>query len=296
MANVDLLSGHQSTTIPVSWTVSLRMQSQYIANPLVITWAGLNTFDDHNESQANQVRFDAVRVRNDNYDIRYSFRSIYKYMPWFNRIFLVVSNRTYHDILDKKTFVQNFDRRLVVVNLLDLYCAADQCAALTNNTNSESIETVLHRIPDLNEYYVYFNDDFMIGRPLHWSFFFARVSSDHLIPRMSYILYKTYRECSINWYEKWKGENMFKNTYHCTEGVFDGLSDIEKRARIPYSNLNGKMRHWWDHMPRPYVKQYWVDFEDEYPEWFKLVRSHRYFLATKIRFFNLYLIARLLSS
>lgn len=31
--------------------------------------------------------------------------------------------------------------------------------------NSRSIETLLHRIPNLSENYVFFNDDFFLGRP-----------------------------------------------------------------------------------------------------------------------------------
>mmetsp|Transcript_95208 Transcript_95208/g.165400 ORF Transcript_95208/g.165400 Transcript_95208/m.165400 type:complete len:357 (-) Transcript_95208:38-1108(-) len=39
--------------------------------------------------------------------------------------------------------------------------------------NSDSLESHLHRIPDLAEHFIYFNDDMYIGRPLEKSFFFT---------------------------------------------------------------------------------------------------------------------------
>lgn len=177
---------------------------------IVITWAGLNHFDSSKESIANRKKNRNVRIRNDNYEIKYCLRSIYQHIPWFHRIFLVVNNQTFDDIMStNKTSIDSSTldhHRLSVVNLVDLYCSIySQCDALTGNTNSESIETVLHRIPGLADYYLYFNDDVMIGQPLHWTFFFAQRSqgdkaNDKLIPRMPYILYQTYRLNANNWY------------------------------------------------------------------------------------------------
>ena len=39
--------------------------------------------------------------------------------------------------------------------------------------NSHAIETGLHRVPDLNEHYVYLNDDVFFDAPARWSLFFT---------------------------------------------------------------------------------------------------------------------------
>ena len=180
---------------------------------IVITWAGLNHFDSSIESIANRKKNRNARIRNDNYEIKYCLRSIYQHIPWFHRIFLVVNDQTFDDIMSaNKTIIDSSTlkhHRLSVINLVDLYCSIySQCDALDGNTNSDSIETVLHRIPGLADYYLYFNDDFMIGRPLHWTFFFAQRSQGDrpqfddkaLVPRMPYILYQTYSHNANNWY------------------------------------------------------------------------------------------------
>eukprot|EP01084_Bolivina_argentea_P236834 398173_1 len=260
---------------------------------IVMTWAGLNMYDDRNQTVANKKENMNPRLRNDNYDIRYCLRSIYQNIPWFHHIYLVVNNQTFNEIMfTNKTFINAKNpiflkkNKITIINLVQLFCSKyiNQCSALNKNTNSDSIETVLHRIPNLSNYYIYFNDDFMIGKQLHWTFFFGRNRNDLLIPRMPYILYKTYSLNAESWYldiwhllyygyEKYKQEsNIFSSTYECVENVINEEFKIDD---IPYSNIDSRMRHHFDHMPRPYIKQHWIYFEQEYPKWFRFVRSHK---------------------
>tara|TARA_B100001094_G_C18129955_1_gene771670 strand:+ start:291 stop:572 length:282 start_codon:yes stop_codon:yes gene_type:complete len=41
-------------------------------------------------------------------------------------------------------------------------------------TNSNSIETTIHNLPNLSEHFIYFNDDVLIGRPLFYTDFFTK--------------------------------------------------------------------------------------------------------------------------
>jgi glycosyltransferase involved in cell wall biosynthesis len=87
-------------------------------------------------------------------ELRYSLRSVHLFAPWVRRIHLVTAGQV-PDWLDVDH---------PAVNLVDHgeILPADALPTF----NSHAIETSLHRIPDLAEHFVYFNDDFFLGRPV----------------------------------------------------------------------------------------------------------------------------------
>lgn len=87
-------------------------------------------------------------------ELRYSLRSVHLFAPWVRRIHLVTAGQV-PDWLD-------VDHPMV--NLVDhsVILTADALPTF----NSHAIETALHLIPDLAEHFVYFNDDFFLGRPI----------------------------------------------------------------------------------------------------------------------------------
>ena len=87
-------------------------------------------------------------------ELRYSFRSIHLFAPWVRRIHLVTAGQV-PDWLDTDH---------PMVNLVDHAQILPADALPT--FNSHAIETSLHRIDGLAEHFVYFNDDFLLGRPL----------------------------------------------------------------------------------------------------------------------------------
>ena len=203
---------------------------------IVVTWAGPNHYDAHNKTEANR-NLDP-RSRDDNEELRYCLRAIHQHLPWFHRLFIVVNDGPFHEILANQTFINAAAPRLRVVNIRDL--------GLANNTNSNAIEPVLHRIPTLSEHYLYFNDDFFIGRPLHWSFFFGRNRQGELVPRMPYILYQAYTSNARHTGE----QGVFSDTYQCMARL-NGSIGVEE---VPYANHEGRAGRYFDHMPRVYLK------------------------------------------
>jgi len=87
-------------------------------------------------------------------ELRYSFRSLHLFAPWVRRIHLVTAGQV-PDWLDTDH---------PMVNLVDH--AQILPAEGLPTFNSHAIETSLHRIDGLAEHFVYFNDDFLLGRPL----------------------------------------------------------------------------------------------------------------------------------
>ncbi|GAB3254334.1 stealth conserved region 3 domain-containing protein [Nocardioides dilutus] len=87
-------------------------------------------------------------------ELRYSLRSVHLFAPWVRRIHLVTAGQV-PDWLDVDH---------PAVNLVD-HSAILPADALPT-FNSHAIETSLHLVPDLAEHFVYFNDDFFLGRPI----------------------------------------------------------------------------------------------------------------------------------
>ena len=118
---------------------------------LYIQWAGENNTGD-------------VRTSNNN-ELKYSIRSVYKNLPWVNHIYILMNppkkkpswfNNSYSDFV---TLVDQTETFPDIAN--------------TPSTNSNAIEYTIHNIKNLNEHYIYFNDDFFIGKPLDYTYFFT---------------------------------------------------------------------------------------------------------------------------
>lgn len=88
----------------------------------------------------------------DNDELKYSLRSVAKFAPWFERIF-IVTNGQVPSWLD----TQHPNVRLVTHE--DIF----QNPAHLPTFNSNAIEHHLHVIPDLSERFIYFNDDLFLG-------------------------------------------------------------------------------------------------------------------------------------
>jgi hypothetical protein len=93
-------------------------------------------------------------------ELRYSLRSVERYLPWVNRIF-IVTNGQRPSWLDEHPKVEVVTHR----DILD--------AAFLPTFNSHVIESALHRIRGLSEHYIYLNDDVIFLRPCRPNDFFT---------------------------------------------------------------------------------------------------------------------------
>lgn len=92
-------------------------------------------------------------------ELRYSLRSIALYAEWFDSVCVVTDSQTPAWADSSLNIV---DHRHILPG-----------AALPT-FNSHVIETGLHRVPDLNEHYIYLNDDVFFDAPAPWSMFFTK--------------------------------------------------------------------------------------------------------------------------
>lgn len=100
------------------------------------------------------------RYRSDNDELRYWFRAVEKYAPWVNKIFFVTCGQ-------KPDWLNEAHPKLRLVNHED-YIPSKYLPTF----NSLSIELNFHRIKDLSEHFVLFNDDMFLLQPLNEDFFF----------------------------------------------------------------------------------------------------------------------------
>lgn len=90
-------------------------------------------------------------------EIEYTVKSILKFAPYINNIFIVTDNQT-PKFLEQTTDNESFSK-VTVVDHTVLFKGLE-----TNlpTFNSRTIESCIHRIPKLSEHFIYLNDDFFI--------------------------------------------------------------------------------------------------------------------------------------
>lgn len=118
---------------------------------VVYTWAG--------ENQGNTMRL-AYHG-----EIKYSLRGVLEFMPWVNRVFIVMNEKK-----KPSWFGDDYQKYVTLVGHDEIF--KDGINAKLPTTNSNAIETALVNIPGLSEHFIYFNDDFFVSRMLHYSRFF----------------------------------------------------------------------------------------------------------------------------
>lgn len=107
----------------------------------------------------NQIDADADRYRDWGL-LRYLFRGIDKFAPWFRYVFLVTDEQVPH-------WLNRSNKKIKMVDHKDFIPEK-----YLPTFNSHTIELNLHRIKELSEYFVYFNDDMFLIRKTDQRLFF----------------------------------------------------------------------------------------------------------------------------
>ena len=94
--------------------------------------------------------------------LKYWFRGVERFAPWVNRIFFITCGQ-------KPDWLDESNPKLRLVKH-DEYIPSDYLPTFQANT----IEMNLHRIADLSEQFVFFNDDMFLLRPVKPEFFFRK--------------------------------------------------------------------------------------------------------------------------
>ena len=85
-------------------------------------------------------------------ELRYSLRSLYSFAPWINHIYIVTCGQRPKWLKDNP--------KISFVHHKDIFLNPSHLPTF----NSMAIECHLHRIPGLQERFLYFNDDVFLGK------------------------------------------------------------------------------------------------------------------------------------
>ena len=115
------------------------------------------------EDVASDTRFHSVG------EIKYCVASILRFAPWIRKIYIVTDNQNpgIEEYIDRY-----FPNRTTPIEIVDhkvIFTGYEQYLPVFN---SLSVESMLWRIPGLSEKFLYFNDDFMLVRPVTPETFF----------------------------------------------------------------------------------------------------------------------------
>lgn len=130
----------------------------------------------HREYSANPSELEcsdiggAVRY-SDNREIEYCVCSILTFAPFIRNIFIIT------DAQDPKldTMLKaRFPDRMTSVKVIDHKVIFRDYEDFLPTFNTNSLETMMWRIPELSDQFVYFNDDVFLAAPVHEDDFFTR--------------------------------------------------------------------------------------------------------------------------
>lgn len=102
-------------------------------------------------SSSPRTASDIVRFQ-DRDELKYSLRALEMFAPWVNHIYLVTSGQV-------PSWLDVDNPRITLVRHADIFEQQEDLPTF----NSHAIEANLHRIPGLNEHFLYFNDDVFLA-------------------------------------------------------------------------------------------------------------------------------------
>ena len=199
-----------------------------------------NKEDIENIENSGLIRF------KDNKEIMYSLRSVEKYFPNYNNIYIIVKDGQFPKYLKKD------HPKIKIVNHSDIIPKE-----YLPTFNSCAIECFIHHIPNLTEYYLYLNDDFMFLKNLKKSYFIKN-------KELPYILYS-----NIDYDKKYisKINNIDLNSYDFYESwvynskILDKLHKIEKNGRRNYSHIPRMFKKSFNNKIEDILKKYYSENE-----------------------------------
>lgn len=121
----------------------------------------IKQFNKYSSSKIDENTNGKTRFRGQGDFFKYVFRSIDKFMPWVNNIFLLVQSDS--------QVPQWINRTKVKIITHDKFIPEQYLPTY----NSCTIEMFLWNIPELSDYFIYINDDFYALNKLNPSDFFA---------------------------------------------------------------------------------------------------------------------------
>jgi UDP-glucose 4-epimerase len=184
-------------------------------------------------------------------ELKYALRSVYLFAPWVRRIFIVTDS-------PRPAWLAEHPR-VTIVRSEEFF--ADPGVLPTHN--SHAVESQLHRIEGLSEYFLYSNDDMFFGRPVRPDMFFSPGGVTKFIEATT----------RIGLGEPDPSRSGFENAARVNRGLLR-----ERFGRVTTRHL--------EHAATPLRKSVMAQLEAEFPEEFARTAASAFRSATDISVTN----------
>lgn len=176
-----------------------------------------------------------------NDELRFSLRSLSDYAPWIRHVWLVTNGQI-------PCWLNRSHPGISLVSHETIFPDARNLPTF----NSHAIELYLHRIPGLSRFYIYFNDDVFLGRPVDQNLFMAPDGTRQI------------------WLDSWHlptnpyGGPVHDRAYAYTQSLLDAcLAPRFWRRAIA-------------HTPQLYDRELIAEIQEKWPGEFTTTSSHRF--------------------
>jgi len=181
----------------------------------------------------------------DNDDLKFSLRTLTKFMPWHNGTIYLVSP-------SPPSWADLSNPRFRWVNQDELIPKEDQ-----PTFNSNAVEQYLHLLPGLTDRFIQMNDDYMLYNPVHPSDFFTAQGGIRLFLETSVIQPHKFDTKTP---PIWLG-----STFHSV--------DILREA---YGPINTNQPRYLQHAPFVYYKQAFQNMHQRFYRSFRVASAHKF--------------------
>lgn len=160
----------------------------------------------------------------DNEELRYSLRSVWKFAPWVRNIYIVTNGQIPAWLNVQHPRIHLIPHETIFANMTHL-----------PTFSSPAIEANLHRIPGLSEHFLYLNDDVMFGRPITPSDFYTQGNGQRV-----YFAWAA-PDCAEGCGATWIGDGYCDVACNCSECGWDNGDCANSTAS------NGATNFGWPH-------------------------------------------------
>lgn len=168
-------------------------------------WSALVTSAIQNVTDLAASDANGANRYRDSDELRFSVRSVFRHAPWVRRLHLVTNGQV-------PAWLDISHPRVRVVTHAEIFRNVSQLPVFS----SPAIEVNLHRIPDLAPYFIYFNDDVLLGDDV-WPDDFAT----HAKGVKVYLSWDV-PKCAPGCIEQWIGDGYCDSTCNTDRCMWDG--------------------------------------------------------------------------
>jgi hypothetical protein len=141
----------------------------------------------------------------DHEELKYSLRSLVKFAPFFNHIYIITMNQSPHWLLDHP--------KITIVDHQQVFNDPEDLPTF----NSQAIESHLHRIPGLAEHFVYFNDDVLLGKRVSPYDFFTQDGKINVLFEKGFTVSSSPEVQATMYRKAWVNSNLLLDTHFTSE-------------------------------------------------------------------------------